>query len=287
VRVAVLGMGKMGHAVAARLLEGGHDVVIWNRSPGRADDLVAKGAEEAPSAARAAHGAQVVITSLADDAAVLSVVGEDGGVADALPDDATFVDMSTVSPETAAKLSELLRGRSLAAPILGAPTAVASGQAIYLVSGPKERFEQAATVFGALSAQVRYLDADVREALQLKLLANYLLLSGIAVLAEMIATAQAVGMPEPVLRGFLDESPLVAPALRNRLNGLLAGDHAGWFTTALGAKDVRLATELALRAGLRLPVAEVVRDRYEEAAASGYADDDLTAVIELMRRSEP
>jgi 3-hydroxyisobutyrate dehydrogenase-like beta-hydroxyacid dehydrogenase len=286
VQIAVLGMGKMGRAVAGRLIAGGHDVAIWNRSPDKAKDLVAQGAKEAGSATEAARGAEVVITSLADDAAVLAVVNGDSGVAVALGVEATFVDMSTVSPETAVTISDLLGGRSLASPILGAPSAVESGQAVYLASGSKERFEQLSPVFSSLSEHVRYLSEDVRRAPQLKLLANYLLLSGIAVLAEMIATAQAVGLAEDVMREFLDASPLVAPALRNRLDALVAADHAGWFSTTLGAKDVGLAEDLAMREGLRLPIAEVVKQRYEEAAASGYADADVTAVIELMRPSK-
>lgn len=282
-KIAVLGMGNMGHAIAGRLLAGGHEVTVWNRSPHKADDLLERGAIEAPSAAEAAGSAEVVVTSLPDDAVVLSVVTGDGGVAEALGESTIFVDMSTVSPDTASELEEALGGRSLASPILGAPQAVDSGQAIYLVSGPSKHFETLGPMYESLSENVRYLGADPGAALQLKLLANYLLLSGIVILAETVATAQAIGFDEKMLRGFLDESPLVAPALRNRLDALFSGKHEGWFATTLGAKDVRLAEELASRQGIRLPVAELVKRRYEEAASAGYSDEDLTAVIELVR----
>jgi 3-hydroxyisobutyrate dehydrogenase-like beta-hydroxyacid dehydrogenase len=285
-RIAVLGMGRMGHAVAARLLDGGQDVTVWNRSPGRADDLVSKGAAEAPSAAEAARGQELVITSLTDDAAVLAVVvGDegDGGVAKALEPHAIYADMSTVSPETAARLADATGERNLASPILGGPAVVENGTATYLVSGPKERFEAAKPVYDVLGDSIRYLGEDVRLALQLKLVANYLLLSGIVVLGEAIATAQAVGVGEELLRGFLGGSPLVAPGLENRLDALIDGKHDGWFTTPLGAKDVGLLEELGRREGLRLPLADLVKRRYEEAAASGHADEDLTAVIELLR----
>ncbi len=282
-RIAVIGMGKMGHAVAGRLLDAGHDVTVWNRSPGRADDLVERGATEAAAAAEAVVSAEVVLVSLADDAAVLSVATGEEGVASALGESAVLVDMSTVSPETAARLAELTGGRSLAGPILGAPAAVEAGRAVYLVAGPKEQFERLAPVYGALSEDVRYLGEERERALQLKLLANYLLLAGLVVLSETVATAQAVGFPEDSLRQFLDSSPLVAPGLRNRLDALFSGKHASWFTTPLGAKDVGLAEQMATREALRLPVAELVKRRYEEAAAAGFADEDLTAVIELVR----
>ncbi len=282
-RIAVLGMGRMGHAVAARLLEGGHDVTVWNRTPGRADDLCAVGAEEASSIADAVSGRQLVITSLADDAAALAVVVGDGGVAGALDTNATCADMSTVSPEAAAQLADATGGRSLASPILGGPADVEDGTATYLVSGPRARFEQAGAAYDTLGDSVRYLGEELPLALQLKLVANYLLLSGVVVLGEAIATAQAVGVREEVLRGFLEGSPLVAPALRNRLDALIEGKHDGWFTTPLGAKDVGLVEGLARREGVRLPVADLVKRRYEEAAAAGHADEDLTAVIELVR----
>jgi 3-hydroxyisobutyrate dehydrogenase-like beta-hydroxyacid dehydrogenase len=287
VRIAVLGMGKMGHAVAGRLLDGDHELTVWNRSAGKADDLVARGARAASSPAEATEGADVVITSLANDAAVLEVVTGGGGIADVLGDRALLVDMSTVSPSTAAAIAEATGGRSLASPILGAPAAVESGAATYLASGPREHFDRLGAAYEALSDQVRYLGEAVELSLQLKLVANYLLLAGVVVLGEAVATAQAIGLPEEIVRGFLDGSPLVAPALANRIDALITGEHAGWFTTPLGAKDVGLFEELASREGLRLPVADLVKRRYEEAASTGYDEQDLTAVIELVRQQNP
>lgn len=283
-RIAVLGMGKMGHAVAGRLLDAGHDVTVWNRSPGKADDLVERGAEEAESAAAATRRAEVTMTSLADDAAVLAVVTGEGGIAEELAQEGVLVDLSTVAPETAEALREATGGRSLASPILGAPRAVESGRASYLVSGPGELFERLQPVYESLSSQVSYLGEEVGRALQMKLLANYLLLSAVAVLGEVVSAAEAVGISDEVLEGFLASSPLVPESVRNRLEALFRRDHAGWFTTALGAKDARLATEMAKKAGVVLPVAEVVKSRYEEAAATSYGDSDLTAVVELTRK---
>lgn len=282
---AVLGLGRMGHEVAGRLLEGGHAVTVWNRSPGKGDDLRRAGAEVAASPAEAAEGADMVLMSLADDAAVLSVVTGEGGVATVLGDEAVLVDASTVSPATARRIAEVTGGRSLASPILGGPGAVAAGEAVYLVSGPREGFERVAAAYQSLTSDVRYLGDPVERALQLKLLANYLLLSGIVVLSEVVATAEAIEFPAQVLKEFLSSSPLVAPGLRNRIEALVGHDHAGWFTTVLGAKDVALAEDLARSAGVRLATADIVKRRYEEAAATGHGAEDLTAVIELLSPS--
>ncbi len=282
-RAAVLGMGKMGHEVAARLLAAGHELSVWNRSGGKADDLVAAGAKEAESPAAAVAGAEAVITSLADDSAVLAVMAGEDDLARRLQPDAVYLDMSTVAPETARSLSEKAAGSFLASPILGAPSAVSAGKATYLVSGPQAAYEKVAPLYETLSEEVRYLGEEIEAAPQLKLLANTLLLSGLAALAEVVSAAQAVGFDDEAMRSFLESSPLVARGLLNRLEPLFSGQHAGWFTTALGAKDLRLADEMAKKARLVLPLLELVKDRYEEAAATSYGEADLTAIVELTR----
>jgi 3-hydroxyisobutyrate dehydrogenase-like beta-hydroxyacid dehydrogenase len=283
-RLAVLGMGRMGHALAERLLGRDHQVTVWNRTAHRADDLVAKGAREAPTPAAAVEGTEATFTSLADDAAVLSVVAGQDGVAAGLGD-GVLVDASTVSPDTTAQLAESVSGRVLAAPILGSPSAVFSGEAAYLIGGSRELYDRLEPAFEALADEQRrvYVGEDARVAPTLKLLSNYLLMSGIATLAEAVATAQAVGLPDELIREYFGQLPLVAPALRNRLDDIVSGDHDGWFSTTLGAKDVRLAEELARSHGVNLPLAGAVKRRFGEAAAQGWADADIGAVVELLR----
>lgn len=290
-RIAVLGMGKMGHEVAGRLLSGGHDVTVWNRSPHKADDLAGKGATDRSGspAGEAVRGVEVVITLLSDDAAVAAVV-IDGGVAEAITvggGPTTLVDMSTVSPRTSQALAESVGPeRFVASPVLGAPSAVRSGEAVYLVAGPPERLEALGPMFVTLSARRLELGDEPGRALVVKLVANSLLLSGIVVLGEVLATAQAAGLDDGFLRELLGSSPLLAPALGNRLDNMISGEHAAWFTTTLGAKDVRLAEELATAYRLRLPVLDAVKRSYEEAVAEGWGDHDLTAVVELARRRQ-
>jgi 3-hydroxyisobutyrate dehydrogenase-like beta-hydroxyacid dehydrogenase len=283
-RLAVLGMGKMGHALAERLLGREHEVSVWNRTRHKADDLLAKGAREASCPAAAAEEAQATFTSLADDAAVRAVVTGRDGVAAGLGD-GILIDASTVSPETTTDLSETVGGRLLASPILGSPMAVVAGEATYLIGGPRELVDRLAPAYDALAeaGHRRYVGEDARAATTLKLLSNYLLMSGIATLAETVATAQAVGLPDELILDYLGHLPLVAPALRNRLHDIVSGDHDGWFSTSLGAKDVRLADDLAKSHGVLLPLADAVKRRYEEAATQGWADADIGAVVELLR----
>jgi 3-hydroxyisobutyrate dehydrogenase-like beta-hydroxyacid dehydrogenase len=284
-RVAVIGMGKMGHGLAERLLGGGHELTVWNRTPHKADDLIAAGAREAATPAQAAETSEATLTSLADDAAVLAVVTGAEGVAAGLGD-GVLVDASTVSPRTTSQLSEAVSGRMLASPILGSPAAVVSGEARYLIGGPREIYDRMQPVYDTLcdDGHRRYVGEDPTVATTLKLISNYLLMSGIASLAEAVATAQAAGLDNDLIRDYFGQLPLVAPGLRNRLDDIVSGDHAGWFSTTLGAKDVRLAEELARSHSVQLRVGETVKQLYERAAAEGWADADIAAVVELIRK---
>src|ERR1700716_2053008 len=176
-RLAVLGMGRMGHALAERLLAGGHEVTVWNRTAHKADDLVAKGAREAPAPADAAGQSDATFTSLTDDAAVRSVVTGEHGVAAGLGDGG-LLEASTVSPETTAELAGAVGGRLLASPILGSPAAVVSGEAGYLIGGSRELYDRLSPAYDVLAEPGRrvYVGEDVKVATTLKLLSNYLLM---------------------------------------------------------------------------------------------------------------
>ena len=164
--------------------------------------------------------------------------------------------------------------------------AVLGGEATYLIGGPRAHHDRARPVYETLADENhrRYVGDDPTVASTLKLISNYLLLAGIASLAEAVATAQAAGLDETLIRDYFSRLPLVAPGLRNRLDDIISGEHRGWFPTRLGAKDVRLAEELARFHGLQLPLADSVKRRYEEAMTDGWADADISAVVELVRR---
>lgn len=285
-QVAVIGMGRMGRALGERLLASGHGVRVWNRTAGRADDLVAAGASEARSPADAAGSAQVAITALTDDAAVSEVCAGSEGVWSALTQGQVLIDATTVAADTSRRLaSGTPGGRFLAAPILGSPQATAAGQAVLLVGGPRAIAESLEPLFDDLASQHRFCGEDPGLASAMKLLSNYLLMAGIGVLAEVVATAERLDLGADWLREFLGQSPLVAPGLHNRLDDVLCGQHEGWFTTELAAKDVRLAGDLARSVGIELPLARLVEKRLVLTAQSGYQDADLGAIIEPLRSS--
>jgi 3-hydroxyisobutyrate dehydrogenase len=267
----------MGQAVAQRLLAGGHSVVVWNRSPGKADDVVAAGAKEAGAIAEAAEGAEVVITSLSNDDAVEAVALGDGGVHSAIGPDAVYADASTVSPAMSERLESAFP-RFVAMPILGAPGAVESGKAIYLAGGDPAVVARLEPVLGGLTDTVRRYDTAAKAG-HAKLASNLMLLAEVAALAEAMTVARAGGLTDDQIRELLGNSPMLGPGVKNRFEGVLTGYMETWWTAALGAKDAGLAAGAVRAAGGELPLAELVAGLYRQAPP----DEDIIAVADRYR----
>lgn len=283
-RIAVIGMGQMGRALATRLAEQGHTVTVWNRSPGRAGEALRHGASEAGSIAEAVAGAGAVITSLADDGAVRQVALGEGGVRDALAepgrDGVVYADASTISPSLSAELASAF-GQFVAMPILGGPGAVREGRATYLAGGAPAAIEVLRPALDVLAAAVRRYQSPPL-ASTAKLASNLVLLVALNGLAEGIAAGRAGGLSDEQLRELFGDSPVVAAGVRLRLDALLEDGDPGWWTVDLGLKDARLATELAGGPD-ELPVLAAVQRRFGEASEKGCGDADIAVISRLYR----
>ncbi|MFC9768707.1 NAD(P)-dependent oxidoreductase [Rhodococcus jostii] len=278
--IAVLGMGRMGRALAGRLLAGGHRVTVWNRSTGKAGEIVSAGAREMQTIADAVDGVDVVVTMLADDNAISTVAF--GELRSSIGAQTIYVDCSTVSRRLSGELAEVFSPRYLAMPVVGSPAAVSAGQATFLVGGDTDVVDRTGPVISSLTDNVRRYDTAPL-AVTAKLATNLLLLSEVVALAESIAVGRSGGLRDDQLRELLGTSPLMAPGLKNRFESVLAGSQDGWWTTVLGAKDAGLALDIARNAGLELPAAAVVRHLYDTAASSGLGGADIAAVTDLYR----
>lgn len=276
-RISVLGMGNMGQAIAGRLLDHGHQVTVWNRSPGKAPDLLSRGAREATSPAEAAGAADVAVVLVRDDDAVRQVVDALDGTG------AVLCNCTTVSPALTAELAGKLPA-FVAAPILGAPQAVAGGHAAYVVAGPPAATERLEPMWPALTDTVVRVGEAPEGAAVVKVVSNHLLLTGLLALTEAVGVAQAAGLDDQFVASLLSQSPLVAPGLHNRLQDVVDGDHDGWFAMPLGAKDLDLFVQLGATHGVDPQLAARARDRYLEAAGAGWEHADVAGVVELLRR---
>ena len=281
-RITVLGMGNMGRAFAARAIETGHQTTVWNRTPGRVADLAASGAVEADTATAAAAGADVVLVVLADDAAVLDVCLGDDGVLAALEPDAVLANVSTVSPDTARRLAqEGPEGRVLDAPVMGSPAMIIGGLGRFLIGGPAAAISALEPVWDDLGSGYTHC-GPAGSGATMKILANSLLITGVAAVAEAIATARRQGISDEFLRTLLADSPVLSLASNLRLDSLLNPAHPGWFSPALARKDLRLAIDLADEAGVGVRIGPATDALLTTVIDSGKEWPDFAAVIEAL-----
>jgi 3-hydroxyisobutyrate dehydrogenase-like beta-hydroxyacid dehydrogenase len=280
--VGLIGLGHMGAAVGERLLAAGYPLVVFNRSPAKAEPLVALGAEIAASAESLAGRSDVVMTSLSDDDALASVATT---VAKSARPGTVLVDMSTVSPGTSAEVASLARDAGLSylrAPVSGNPSVVRSGNLSFIVSGPKDALDRAEPVLLAIGPTIHYV-GDGEQARVVKLAVN-LVIGGLAeLMAEALVLAEASGVSRRELLEVMGNSAAGAPFVKYKTEPLLNDDYSATFTTALMEKDIDLILDAADDAAVALPVARELKALLRTAVEAGYGDDDFMALYLNLR----
>lgn len=275
-RVAILGTGKMGGAMARRLDSAGHELVLWNRTRERAQQLGIGTVVSTP--AEAAEGAEIVISMLTDaDAVRAAYFGDSGAVKSALRQ--VFVEMSTAGPDVGQVVAPAIEGAGaqfVEAPVMGSVGAVEAGTLVVLAAGPKEAIDRALPVLEALG-QVRRV-GDRGTAARLKLVANTMTAGVSALAAELQTAGTAAGLnPEDVF--FVITR--MAPGLVARKAGFVEHNYEPvTFALRDALKDVRLATDLYTRSGSMTPLTSTVKELYERAAkAAGRLDISAIATV--------
>ena len=275
--VAVVGLGAMGSRIARRLLDAGHELVVWNRTAERASSLVEAGAVAAASPADAAARADVVLTMVADPAALRAVTEGPDGVAAAAP--SAVIEMSTVGPAGVARLSSVLEGAEiLDAPVLGSRDEAEAGSLRIFVGGEAEVVGRWTPLLSVLGSPLHVGPLGAGAAA--KLVANTTLVGTIGVLGEALALAEGLGLPREKAFDVLATTPLAAQAERRR-GALEADDFPPRFALYLARKDAELVSE----AGLDLRLTEAARQWLAEAEEAGWGDRDYSAVLAWILRA--
>lgn len=277
----MLGLGAMGCAMAARLLDAGHDLTVWNRTPGRDGELVSAGARRGETPADAVRDAEVVVTMLTDPPALEAVLFGPDGASSAIPDTATLIEMSTVGPTAIASAAERLSVPVLDAPVLGSVPSVETGKLVILAGGNRGVFDRHAELLSILGTPI-YLGPSGSGA-WLKLVNNAASTATLVALGELLALTDRAGLGiDSVLQG-LEAGPLASliERWRPRLKG---EDQASYFRLALARKDLALVFDEAEREGVDLSVAETAAARCDEAIGAGLGDEDFGAIVPFLRR---
>jgi len=282
--IGFIGLGNMGHGMAQNLLHGGHNVTVWNRTVSRATELQKLGACVAPSPADCARTG-IVITMVADDAALESVVFGENGILKSLPAGGLHIGMSTISVALSTRLTSAhaaAKQSYVAAPVFGRPEAAAAKKLFIVAAGADADLARSHPIFEALGQHAYVAGKEPHSANTIKLLGNFLIATTIESFGEAFALARKSGIAPEKFLEIITGTVFTAPYQKN-YGGIIAREAyvpAG-FAAALGLKDVRLVLQAADAAGVPLPVASLVRDRFLSAIGHGYGGKDWSVIAKL------
>ena len=280
--IGFIGLGSMGRPMANNLLAAGFDLRIYNRTPGKAVDLIASGARAVATPVEAVVPGGIVVTMVANDAALEAVTLGVEGIASGLGSGGVHLSMSTVSPQLARRLADVHREHGshyVAAPVLGRPAAAAAGKLFILLSGSAEAKERVASLLAVMGQATRDLGDDPTQGHVAKLAANFMILSLVEVYAEVLTFAEKNGIGRQDMARLFGDTILNAP-LFHLYGELLARENYAppGFRLALGLKDIELILATGALSRTPTPVADLVHNRLLTAVAKGRSELDVTAL---------
>ena len=286
-KLAFIGLGRMGSGMARNLLRAGHDVTVHNRTAGKTQALAGEGARVAGSPAEACRGCEAVLTMLTDDPALEEVVFGESGVASGLAGGA-HISCSTISTALARRLAaeHARRGQGFAcAPVFGRPEAAESKKLVVVAAGGPDLVERCRPVFDAMGRQTFVAGPEPWQANAVKLCGNFMIAAMLEGFAEAFATLRKAGVEASL---FVDTmTALFGSQVYANYGRLIANEQftpAG-FALKLGLKDARLMLDTARECEAPMPLASLIQDRMLAGVAQGQADLDWSSVARVSARN--
>jgi 3-hydroxyisobutyrate dehydrogenase len=279
--LAVLGTGTMGAPITRNLLRAGYAVRVWNRTPAKAEALVAHGACHAPQPAAAADGADVLITMLADGATVEQAMTGPAGALPVLSPGAVWIQMSTIGVEWTLRLAALAAQRGVTfvdAPVSGSSVPAEKGQLVILASGAGPVRGRVEPIFDVLGRQTLWLE-HIGDGSRLKLALNNWLAVLVEGMAETLTLTATLGLDPHLFVRTIAGGPLASPYAVAKGNAMLDAQFQPGFPLRHAAKDATLARDAAQHHGLGLPLTAALLQRWQEAIALGHGDDDVASAV--------
>jgi 3-hydroxyisobutyrate dehydrogenase-like beta-hydroxyacid dehydrogenase len=288
-KIGFIGLGNMGAGMARNLIKAGHDLIVYNRTRSRAEELQSFGAKVADTPAAAAAGTEVFITMLADDRAVQDVIFEPGRAIDSLSAGAVHISMSTISVALSRRLQKAHAEKNqhyVAAPVFGRPDGAATAKLFIVAAGPSQQIEKFRSLFDAMGQKLFVINQDAPAANLIKLSGNFLITTVIESLAESFALMRKSGVDPHRFLEVMTDSLFSAPVYKN-YGAMIAADkfEPVGFKMPLGFKDNRLVLAAAEEAAVPMPIASVVHDRFVAAMAQGLENADWSAIAHLAYKN--
>jgi 3-hydroxyisobutyrate dehydrogenase-like beta-hydroxyacid dehydrogenase len=280
-KIGFIGLGRMGAAMAANLVKAGHDVSIFNRTPGRSVALIELGAHEAADVAGVCDG-EAVITMLADDDAATAIALGEEGILARLRKDAIHLSMSTISVALSKRLARAhaqAGQRYAAAPVFGRPDMAAAAKLFIVCAGDPATLDACEPLFRAIGQKAFPIGTEPSAANLVKLSGNFLMASAIEALGEAVALIGKAGIDPRTYIEFLTSTVFNLPVYKT-YGGLIAQGkfEPAAFAAPLGFKDIRLALAAAESLGVSMPLASLLHDRFMRLLAQGGERLDWSAI---------
>jgi 3-hydroxyisobutyrate dehydrogenase-like beta-hydroxyacid dehydrogenase len=288
-KVGFIGLGRMGQAMARRLIDGGHEVGVYNRTAEKLKPLTEHGAKALSSIKAAATFGDAVFTMLTDDAAVIDVVEKPGGIRESLPKGGVHICAGTHSVAGIKKLAAIHNDAGqvlLATPMLGRPEVVAAGQAGMVLGGPKETIARCQPLFTAIAPRLVEAGDDVLAATAIKIANNFVLGCAIEVMGESFALVRKYGVPAETFYNVITRGAFACWAYQAYGKIIVDEKYLPAGQRALnGLKDANLALAAGEAVGVPLPSGNVWRDRLVGAVAHGEGEHDWAVMAKEQARA--
>lgn len=280
--IGFIGLGSMGFPIAANLAAAGFPLTVWNRTASKAQPLVEKGARIAASPREVARAGGVVITMVADDAALESLVLGAAAIAKQIAPGGIHLSMSTVAPATIRKLAEAHREAGsilLATPVFGRPDAAAARKMFVCISGDGAAKQKVRPILEAIGQGVFDFGETAESASVAKISGNFLIAAAMEAMGEAFAMAEKSGLDRTAVATMLTQTIFGCPVYQGYGAAIAARRHSpAGFQLPLGLKDVELVLRTAREVNAPMPTASLLRDRFVHALAMGRADLDWSAI---------
>jgi 3-hydroxyisobutyrate dehydrogenase-like beta-hydroxyacid dehydrogenase len=281
-RVAFLGLGIMGRAMATNLVKAGHEVTVWNRTSGKE----VEGARVAVSPAEASQGAEVVWLCVSDTAAVDSVLFGPNGVEQSLTEGMVIADSTTISPSATRKFAERVARKGVQyvdSPVTGSKTGAEGGTLLFIVGGDEQAIEKLKPLYAAMGKKI-FRMGEVGKGQSTKLVMNLQIALIYEGFAEALTLAAKLEVDTESLINLVNASMVKSGVVEYKVPFVLGRDFSANFPLRLMRKDIRLALEAAKEARVKLPGLETVEEIYEMAVEDGHGDLDYAATLLLLEK---
>jgi len=278
----------MGKPMALNLVKAGHDVSVWNRSPGKTGELEQAGAKVFTQKKDIVDHCDILFACVTDPAAAQDLVIGSDGIANYIDNSKSFVDMSTVDEETVdivAKAITAKGGRYLEAPVSGSKVPAEQGTLLIMCAGDESLYNESKECFDAMGKKTYFL-GDLGKGARMKLVINAVMGAQMAALAEGIELARQSDLDVSVLHDLLCNGALNSPLVQGKGKALLAENYATNFPLKHQQKDLRLALQLSDKVRQQIPVISATNELYKTAMARDAGDLDMCAVVNALKNNK-